>query len=287
MSEFKKVLQALRKTQNGDFDNQFEQEKIKQFKNLCKTKKLIFFGLGYYGKKMEKYLKLKYGVDVYGYYDWIEEAKTGKGIFSTWNDLAYIDLDKYYKGKDKLNIISYEEFYENPDDIIIFINMPIFLFSIDALNTAGNFQYFYTIRCLAKELINVEQLKKLEFASTFDLAENFNHIYSQAEIAKIITLYNILDDQKSKKVLLGVLKFRLTEDYNYYTEIKDELSLQYFDQRIIPINDKEVFIDCGGFIGDTIEIFNKITNGKFQHIYTYEPNKHDFKTLNENGSRLE
>lgn len=73
--KFNEVVEVLFDTQNNQFDNIYEKEKIERFKNLCKTKKLVIFGTGYYLKSIVKYFKINFGVDVYGAYDWVEEVK--------------------------------------------------------------------------------------------------------------------------------------------------------------------------------------------------------------------
>lgn len=47
---FNEIIEVLFDTQNEKFDHKFEEEKLERFKELCKTKKFIFFGTGYYLK---------------------------------------------------------------------------------------------------------------------------------------------------------------------------------------------------------------------------------------------
>lgn len=48
---------------------------------------------------------------------------------------------------------------------------------------------------------------------------------------------------------------------------------QYFDLPELSFKGDEVFIDCGGFNGDTSAQFIKRQKGKFDHIYIFEPNR--------------
>ena len=66
-----------------------------------------------------------------------------------------------------------------------------------------------------------------------------------------------------------------------------DICSEYFDKEVIQLTDNEVFLDCGGYNGDTIEAFLKVTNGKFEHIYSYEPEENNFKILNDYVSKLE
>lgn len=288
MQEFKEIVNALFATRNGEFNNKFEALKIQNFKELCKKKKLIFLGLGYYGKKMEKYLKLKYNVEVYGYYDWLEEVKNAKGPFAKYNDLTYgiIDEKKYYKKpKDSYNLISFDEFYKNPDDFVIFINAPGSSFNERILNDYG-FRHYYELRSLAKDIINTNFINKTSRNYLEYDFDELNHQYSQAQIAKIITLYDNLKDEKSKEVFKARLKFKLTEDFHYILEVNNDENLQYLDPEVINFKDDEVFVDCGGYIGDTIEAFYKRVNGNFEHIYSFEPEINNFEKLRENIKKL-
>ena len=100
--DFKELVDALFATQEGEFNHIYEQEKIERFKTLCKDKKLIILGTGYYLKVLPKFLKLTYGVDIYGVYDWVAERDSGEGIFANCKDYDYLDLQKYDKYKDKV-----------------------------------------------------------------------------------------------------------------------------------------------------------------------------------------
>src|SRR5215471_3269379 len=61
-----------------------------------------------------------------------------------------------------------------------------------------------------------------------------------------------------------------------------------FDQVIDPdipyfpvfhLSDKEVFIDCGAYDGDTISEFRRLTKGRFEKIIAFEPDPINFSAL--------
>lgn len=52
---------------------------------------------------------------------------------------------------------------------------------------------------------------------------------------------------------------------------------QYFEKDIIKVDETEVFIDGGGFNGDTTKNFIDFCNGKYEKVYYFEPNKEEFK----------
>ena len=283
--DFKELVDTLFATQESEFNHIYEQEKIERFKTLCKDKKLIILGTGYYLKVLPKFLKLTYGVDIYGVYDWVAERDSGEGIFVNCKDYDYLDLQKYDKYKDKAKFISKDEFYADPANTVVFINSESFLYMPFFLYYNG-FKHYYSMRCLGKNLLSQSVLNKkaTEFAM-YDVNE-LNHVFTTPEISRIVTLYGLLNDEKSRCVFKAALKFKLTEDYTYLLEVKDDVKKQYFDE-VVKFSDEEVFVDCGGYTGDTIEAFLKAVDNKFKHIYSFEPDERNFKILTKYVEGLE
>lgn len=82
-------------------------------------------------------------------------------------------------------------------------------------------------------------------------------------------LYDTLCDNKSKIVLQKIIDFR----YNFFadalSEFKYDLDNQYFDD-FVKFRENEVFVDCGGYDGDTTLKFIRI-NQDYKKIYYFEP----------------
>ena len=235
---------------------------------------------------LPKFLKLTYDVDIYGVYDWVAERESGDGIFANCKDYNYIDLQRYNKYKDKAKLLSKEEFYKDPENTVIFINSEVFAHMPHILYDDG-FKHYYSMRSLGKNLISDSAMNKetLNDFKEYDLNE-LNHVFSTPEISRIVTLYNLLNDEKSKEVYKAALKFKLTEDYHYLLDVKDDLKKQYFDE-VVKFSNEEVFVDCGGYTGDTIEAFIKAVNGKFKQIYSFEPDGKNYKILTDYINTLE
>ena len=275
--DFKELVDALFATQEGEFNHIYEREKIERFKTLCKDKKLIILGTGYYLKVLPKFLKLTYGVDIYGVYDWVAEKQSG-GIFAQNLDHEIVEPEKYNKFRDKVGLLSKEEFYADPENSVIFINTPIY--QTPYLLYINGFKYIYNIRNLAKNLISNGMFEKAYTGfEIYDINE-LNHVFTTPEISRIITLYNLLEDEKSKQVFIAMLKYKLTEDIFYPSNVRDALEKQYFDE-CVKFGDDEVFADCGGYNGDTIKAFLEVVDNKFKHIYSFEPDERLFKELSE------
>lgn len=90
-------------------------------------------------------------------------------------------------------------------------------------------------------------------------------------IDNYIEAYELLEDEKSKEVFLEVIKCRLTRNIDCILNIYEEEERQYFDDKIIGKLKDEIFVDVGGYIGDTIEVFLRRCEST-RKIYFYEPN---------------
>lgn len=84
-------------------------------------------------------------------------------------------------------------------------------------------------------------------------------------------LYHQLKDYKSKKILLAVLLYWLMLDIDKVDNLQDRTYKQYFDLDLIKCNKKEVFVDIGAYIGDTIvEYIKAFGLNNYKRIYCYE-----------------
>lgn len=86
---------------------------------------------------------------------------------------------------------------------------------------------------------------------------------------KIKRVYSVLTDQKSKKTLLNLLMYRITLEKNYVDCCVCN-EKQYFIEPYCNLGSEEVVVDCGGFIGDTLEEYLK-NNNPPRKYYIYEP----------------
>lgn len=84
-------------------------------------------------------------------------------------------------------------------------------------------------------------------------------------------VYNLLADKKSKEIFTKVINFKISFDFKFMQGFTNNHEEQYFDKELIPTIKDIVFIDGGGYIGDTIP--NIIKNfPDFKKIYCIEPN---------------
>lgn len=82
-------------------------------------------------------------------------------------------------------------------------------------------------------------------------------------------LSSSLDDEQSKQVLDDILSYRLTGNYASMTRYSFRPKDQYFED-FTACGSKEVFVDAGGFDGDTTEEFCK-RYPEYKKVYLFEP----------------
>lgn len=116
----------------------------------------------------------------------------------------------------------------------------------------------------------------------WDYVVDNNKIGQEIEGNVIIGLKDIKQIDNCYFVLAVLFKYRaivkqlleygiLEENLLVLGEIAEER--QYFDLPYLTLTDNEVFVDAGGFNGDTTLQFIKATDNKYKKIYVFEPNK--------------
>lgn len=83
-----------------------------------------------------------------------------------------------------------------------------------------------------------------------------------------IEIYKILSDEESKKTFLDIICYRLTANPFYMRNYSVRLNEQYFEN-FMNYSD-EVFVDIGGFDGDTTEEFCK-RYPCYKKVFIFEP----------------
>ena len=101
---------------------------------------------------------------------------------------------------------------------------------------------------------------------------------------KIATAYALFKDSLSKATFLAILRRYLFSSDAIVPYM--EPSCQYFSN-VYRHLEKEVFIDCGGYVGDTLEQYIKIKYGQqFKQYVIFEPDKSNYQLLTKYVSSL-
>ncbi len=117
------------------------------------------------------------------------------------------------------------------------------------------------------DLIFIDAPHSLEFL-------DYNYVINNQK--EFETTLNLLEDQRSKDVLIAYLNAKICGLPDGLYEMAQ--FNPYFND-LIKLTDGEVFVDCGAYDGDTIRAFYKNVNGKYNKIYAFEPDNVNFESL--------
>lgn len=93
---------------------------------------------------------------------------------------------------------------------------------------------------------------------------------------------DMLYDDESKRIYLEVIKRRMLYGEEDFSDLIIPGDMQYMIPNIFEnsIPDREVFIDCGAFTGDTVKHFVDIFDCAVDKIYAFECSKNQLEELN-------
>ena len=143
--------------------------------------------------------------------------------------------------------------------------------AVQAMHAGPLFPYLYKVLYLLKlnEFSQAPAMKQLAPKSRAYFLQN------QPGINRILSA---LADKKSKTVLEEQIAFRC---YNKPLPLGTPHD-QYFPHDIIRLSDREVFVDCGAFTGDSIERFQKACKNRYKKIVAFEASSQIFTRLQAN-----
>lgn len=129
-----------------------------------------------------------------------------------------------------------------------------------------------------KQIIDMDTWAGL---SHYDGETIFSWQWVEENSAALEFLYSALEDELSRKTLLAYCNQKISMDYRYLEKVRQEG--QYFDHELITLSDHEVFVDCGGYDGDSAAVFiNALKSRGFTHydeIISFEPSSDNFIKL--------
>lgn len=100
----------------------------------------------------------------------------------------------------------------------------------------------------------------------------------------VIKAYELLDDEESKRVYLKLLECRINARFpDDDIIIKDQY---FFSPHFCGASVGETFIDCGAFVGDSIERYIWAHDGVFGKIIAFEPDGKNYNAMNARLERL-
>lgn len=103
-------------------------------------------------------------------------------------------------------------------------------------------------------------------------------------VAQYDWLYSQMKDKTSQLVFSSLVAYRIFPSQSFLKIAHDDKNPQYFDKSIVFCNEDEVFVDCGGFTGDTAKEYIR-QFGSYKQIYVYEPSDNNSKICRNNLSK--
>lgn len=104
---------------------------------------------------------------------------------------------------------------------------------------------------------------------------------------KLLEAFDLLTDELSQKTFADIFCLRVAPHLSDSTYEELYRPNQYFAEDVFDLSDDECLVDCGAFIGDTLEEFYEITHGKFQHYYAFEMDMDNFDVLQKKAKELD
>lgn len=84
-------------------------------------------------------------------------------------------------------------------------------------------------------------------------------------------MHAALHDEASRRCLRNILRYRMSFDTAHLTAVRSAAQRHYFEPDVIGLGDAEVFVDGGGYDGDTTEAFIRACGGTFDQVFLFEP----------------
>ncbi len=105
----------------------------------------------------------------------------------------------------------------------------------------------------------------------------FTRAYCEEHADEIQTVYQMLADERSRRMYANILNFKISGKLEYLTDMVDSKDDVW--NRVIRPTNNETFVDLGAYTGDSIRELLDYTHGKFHRIIAVEPDKKNYKKL--------
>lgn len=152
------------------------------------------------------------------------------------------------------------------------LNKPLIINCSLSINPSSAWKIINSLTDKALSYFNMHKLNRLKYPLPLLLEQRKQDILSN--LLQWQKIANTLEDESSKELLDNFIRFSMTSDYRYYGEYKTMLSNQYFEPFMA--YQEEIFIDAGGYIGDTSLEFVK-HDTHYKKIYLFEPSKQNIE----------
>lgn len=130
---------------------------------------------------------------------------------------------------------------------------------------------------MVEQTLTLHEYKtKTEYDTIGDIYSWIGTAFDEKRIQKV---EDKLQDDKSKEVFRRRMELLQDGSFNNFIKIPVD-QVEYFDVKELNYTQDEVFVDCGAYIGDTIDSFCNYV-GKYQKIIAIEPDEYNCKKIKE------
>lgn len=99
---------------------------------------------------------------------------------------------------------------------------------------------------------------------------------------KYLETLELLEDDTSKQTFKYMMNLREKLDYSKPFDLFKPIQNTYFEEELFSLGEDEVFLDGGGYTGDTTLKFIEKVKGKYKKIFLFEPCKENMAIANAN-----
>lgn len=110
-----------------------------------------------------------------------------------------------------------------------------------------------------------------------NVVDHITYDYVKEHEREFEKIYSLCADDLSRDVLIRYLNAKISGNPKWLVPIVSES--QYFPKDLFSLGLNEVFVDCGAYNGDTILSFLKECDGKYNHIFAFEPDPENMGAL--------
>lgn len=132
----------------------------------------------------------------------------------------------------------------------------------------------------AKEVIDIWKQKEIDVYYIEDPFKfrymDYNFFLKNSD--KFQMAYDLLEDDLSRKIFIAHINSKISGCSNEIAGYQSDFLYNYeFD--LLDLNEKEIFVDCGAFDGDTISEFVEYVENSYEKIIAFEPDKNNAEKL--------
>ncbi|HMD71484.1 MAG TPA: FkbM family methyltransferase [Bryobacteraceae bacterium] len=116
----------------------------------------------------------------------------------------------------------------------------------------------------------------------YHMVDRPHKVHQDAGVVREV--YDFWADDFSRREYLAQLQWRLRGDFDCMADPVEQTV--YFPSGLFGLGEREVFVDCGAYDGDTVESFLKVTGRRFQWIVAFEPDPANHEKLRRSVAAL-